>query len=262
MAIYRNVHVSYWTDGKVVDDFSPEDRYFFVYLLTNPHTNLCGCYEISMKQMSDELGYNKETIEKLIDRFHSVHEVLAYSKKTKEMLLYNWWKYNWTKSPKLQAALLKEIPKVKTPKFRDYLNRILNEDTVSIPYEYGMDTPDTVTDTDSITVTGTEENEDGCQEERHKHGTNGWVLLTHEEYDRLVQDLGKEEAERCIAYVDESAQITSNKNKWKDWNLVVRKCHREKWGLPREPVKKERGTNGVAERGTEKDMSGAFGTWL
>ena len=97
---------------------------------------------------------------------------------------------------------------------------------------------------------------------KHKYGEHNNVLLTSDEYDRLVQDLGKEEAERCIAYVDESAQITSNKNKWKDWNLVVRKCHREKWGLPREPVKKERGTNGVAERGTEKDMSGAFGTWL
>lgn len=121
MAIFRNVHVTFWTDPKVVDDFTPEDKYFYVYLLTNPHTNLCGCYEVSMKQMSDELGYNKETIEKLIDRFRKVHRVLDYDKNTKEMLLYNWSKYNWTKSPKLQAALVKEIPKVKSPAFNEYL---------------------------------------------------------------------------------------------------------------------------------------------
>ena len=24
---------------------------------------------------------------------------------------------------------------------------------------------------------------------------------------------------------------TGNKNKWRDWNLVIRKCSRERWGL-------------------------------
>lgn len=140
MAIFRNVHISFWTDPKVVDDFTPEDKYFFVYLLTNPHTNLCGCYEISIKQMSDELGYNKETVEKLLDRFHAVHQRLAYCKQTKELLLYNWPKYNWTKSPKFQAALIQAIPKVKNPEFRTYLEGLLNGDTVSIPFEYSIDT--------------------------------------------------------------------------------------------------------------------------
>ena len=46
MAIYRNVSMSFWTDSKVADDFTAEDRYFYLYLFTNPHTNLCGCYEI------------------------------------------------------------------------------------------------------------------------------------------------------------------------------------------------------------------------
>lgn len=67
--------------------------------------------------------------------------------------------------------------------------------------------------------------------ERHKHGANGWVLLTDEQYNRLLKDFGPDELERCITYVDESAQITKNKNGWKDWNLVIRKCHREKWGV-------------------------------
>lgn len=65
---------------------------------------------------------------------------------------------------------------------------------------------------------------------RHRHGANGWVLLTDEQYKKLLHDLGPAELERCITYVDESAQITKNKNGWKDWNLVVRRCHREQWG--------------------------------
>lgn len=65
---------------------------------------------------------------------------------------------------------------------------------------------------------------------RHKHGEYGWVLLSEEEYQRLEEDLGPEELDRCIRYVDESAQSNGNKNKWKDWNLVLRKCSRERWG--------------------------------
>lgn len=68
---------------------------------------------------------------------------------------------------------------------------------------------------------------------RHKCGAYGWVQLSNEERDRLKQDLGVEELMRCITYVDEAAQATGNKNKWKDWNLVIRKCSREGWGLGR-----------------------------
>ena len=64
----------------------------------------------------------------------------------------------------------------------------------------------------------------------HACGEYGWVKLTDEQYTKLEQDLGEEELLRCIRYVDESAQQTGNKNKWKDWNLVIRKCSRDGWG--------------------------------
>lgn len=68
---------------------------------------------------------------------------------------------------------------------------------------------------------------------RHAHGQYSWVKLTDDEYARLLADIGETELARCIAYVDESAQATGNKNRWKDWNLTVRKCHRDGWGLDR-----------------------------
>ena len=67
--------------------------------------------------------------------------------------------------------------------------------------------------------------------ERHKYGDYGWVLLSQEQHARLLADLGPEELNRCIKYVDESAQSNGNKNKWRDWNLVVRRCAKQKWGL-------------------------------
>ncbi len=77
-----------------------------------------------------------------------------------------------------------------------------------------------------------EKEESPSEKERaHKHGEYGWIRLTETQYRRLVDDLGREELDRCIQYIDESAQRTGNKNKWKDWNLTIRKCAREGWGL-------------------------------
>lgn len=66
--------------------------------------------------------------------------------------------------------------------------------------------------------------------QRHKYGEYGWVLLTDAEYQRLLKDLGEAELQRCITYIDESAQSNGNKNRWKDWNLVIRKCSKNGWG--------------------------------
>lgn len=71
----------------------------------------------------------------------------------------------------------------------------------------------------------------------HAHGEYGWVKLTDEQYQRLLTDLGQEELDRCIRYVDESAQKNRNKNKWSDWNLVIRNCHRDGWGRSQSKTK-------------------------
>lgn len=156
MAIYRNIQMAFWTDSKVIDDFTPEDKFFYLYLLTNPHTNLCGAYEISVKQMSDETGYSRDTIEKLLKRFAEVHKVAYYSQDTKELLVINWHKYNWTNSEKFRKPLLKEINSVKNDNFKNYLLDLFNgTDTVSLPYPYGSDTTVTVSVTDTVTVSDT-----------------------------------------------------------------------------------------------------------
>ena len=36
MAIYRQVHTNFWTDAKVLDDMTPEDKYFLLILINKP----------------------------------------------------------------------------------------------------------------------------------------------------------------------------------------------------------------------------------
>lgn len=132
-AVYRYVHSSFWEDTKVLDDMTPEDRYFMLYLLTNPHTNQLGCYEIGIKQMVNETGYNSDTIDKLLNRFENILKIIKYSKENKELLIINWYKYNWTKSPKVQTFIMKQLEKIKTDEFLHFFN------TIAIPYIYGID---------------------------------------------------------------------------------------------------------------------------
>lgn len=151
MALYRTISMSFWTDSKVADDFTPEDRYFYLYLFTNPHTNLCGCYEISIKQAVTETGYSKDTIENLIERFEEYHNVIRYSPTTKEILLLNWHKYNWTKSEKFRKPLLAEIGRVKNKRFKEYLSKIVNSEDDGYRIDTTcIDTSVTVTVTDTV----------------------------------------------------------------------------------------------------------------
>ena len=130
----RYMQTDFWTDSKVHNESSPEDRYFMIYLLTNPKTNQLGCYELTIEQMAFDLGYKEPEVEKILNRLIKNLEFADYDFTTKEVLIKNWYKYNWTKSPKVQQYVLKELEKVKSEKFRKYL------DTVCIPYVYPIDT--------------------------------------------------------------------------------------------------------------------------
>ena len=62
-------------------------------------------------------------------------------------------------------------------------------------------------------------------------GEYKWIRLSQEQLDRLLADLGEAELKRCIQVVDEAVQKNGNKYGYRDWNLVLRKAHREGWGL-------------------------------
>ena len=200
MAIYRTIYMNFWKDTKIVDDFTPEDKYFMLYCLTNDYTNLCGCFEISIKQMSTDIGYNVEIIEKLLDRFEKVHKIILYNKENKELLIKNWYKYNWTKSEKLDKPLLKEIENVKTIEFKAFLIDLYNKrDTVSIPYMYPIYT--TVTDTVTDTITD-KKKKTPCLEE----------IKNYIKEKELNVD-----AEQFYNYFTEGNWIDSKGNKVKNW---------------------------------------------
>jgi hypothetical protein len=111
MAVYRQIQTTFWQDDFVLQ-LTPEEKYFFLFLLTNSKTKQCGIYQLPAQVIMFETGYNQETVEKLLTRFVDYGKII-YSSRTKEIGIVNWPKYNPMESPKIKACVVKELKEVK-----------------------------------------------------------------------------------------------------------------------------------------------------
>jgi len=75
MAKNRYVDTKFWIDTYVVN-LDPIEKLMFLYALTNPHTNISGIYEISIKQIAFDTGIDKEMVDKIFTRFEKDHKML------------------------------------------------------------------------------------------------------------------------------------------------------------------------------------------
>lgn len=122
MAVYRQVQTNYWHDSFVME-LTPEERYFYIYLLTNSETTQSGIFEIHNRMMEMDLGYNRETIEKLIARFEEYGKIM-YCGETREIMIINWMKYNFINSRNTILCINKELKEVKNEEFLKTLYKI------------------------------------------------------------------------------------------------------------------------------------------
>ncbi|MFF5993435.1 DnaD domain protein [Lysinibacillus sp. KU-BSD001] len=184
MAKYRQVHTTFWDDGFVID-LTPEEKYFYLYLMTNNNTTQCGIYELPYRVIEMQTGYNRDTVIKLLARFQDYGKIL-YNEGTKEIMLLNWARYNFINSPKVKKCVEKELALVKHLPFVYAYHTALERsgyslDTVSkpkedksspkepepsneagsIPYQYPMDSP-------CIDLGEEEEKEEEKEEEREE----------------------------------------------------------------------------------------------
>lgn len=132
MAKYRQVHVEFWQDGFVLE-LTPEEKYFYIYLMTNSKTTQCGIYELPKRIIETETGYNRETVDKLLSRFTEYGKIL-YDDTTREIMIVNWIKFNWINSVKVMALIKKELQSIKNT---HYINVFRD---MCIQYGYRIDT--------------------------------------------------------------------------------------------------------------------------
>jgi len=120
MAIYRPIHITFWQD-KFTLKLTPEQKYFYLYLMTNSKTKQSGVYELPMSVMILETGYNSETIIKLLKFFIESKKIL-YDFDLEEILICNWIKYNPVNSRNVSSCIIKELTEIKNT---DYVTKFI-----------------------------------------------------------------------------------------------------------------------------------------
>lgn len=125
MAVYHVVYEKFWTDADV-SECTAHEKYFLLSSLVFPQVKMCGCYEITIKQISDYMGLSTTEIESIISGFEKRGKFLVYDRDTKELFMKNWFKYNWTDSPSVDKRLREEISEIKNDQFRKILTERYN----------------------------------------------------------------------------------------------------------------------------------------
>lgn len=116
MAIYRQLHTTFWKDD-FIGECSQIEKLFYLYLISNDKTTQSGAYEFSYRYAQFELGISRQEVDQLIDFFVSNGKI-RFNKENNEVLLVNWLKYNSAKSPKVAPVIDKEMASLKTVEFK------------------------------------------------------------------------------------------------------------------------------------------------
>lgn len=150
----RLIDTELWNNEQIVEEFTCDDKYFWLYLLTSPHGSICGVMRYSPAIIGRDMGLHKDTIENLVYRFENNYKLIVVDKETKELLILNWYKWNWSTSGKLLQSVINSKETIKSVFIQELVQERIDFvtgkiDRVSIPYAYPT-ISNTITNTNSI----------------------------------------------------------------------------------------------------------------
>ena len=197
MAIFRHIQTAFWKDPKIIEDMTPEDRLFFLYILTNPSTTQIGVYNITKKQMAFELGYSIEVINSLVNRFENQHNVIRYNEETREICIINWGKYNLNKGGKpIIDCVKKEVSQVKDKSLLKIIADKIEKHEIKDIFIQAYDNNDT------STISTQKEKEKEKQKENKKEKETG-----EKEYEDSSQKPTIEQLEKARQLMQSRKQV-------------------------------------------------------
>lgn len=104
MAKQRYVNTYFWDDDYVAD-LEPLEKLLFLYLLTNPLTDIAGAYKIALKRMAFDTGIERPEIERILEKFEKDNKVIY---KDGWILVCNFVKHQ-NKNPKVIAGIKRSL---------------------------------------------------------------------------------------------------------------------------------------------------------
>ena len=191
MSLFRKVHTEFWRDPRVLEELTPEDKLFFLYLLTNPNTTQIGIYKITKKQIAFELGYSIESVNTLVDRFENNYKFIKYNNETRELAIKMWGKYNLNRGGKpIIDCIEKELKEVKDISLVEYIAGSIEKDeikSVLLRYINKNNNLDNDTYHDTLQNIGQEEDKEKDKEIEKDKDKDDKLKINIGEYAKLYE---------------------------------------------------------------------------
>jgi len=77
VATQRYISTSFW-DDEWVQTLDPSEKLFYIYLLTNPLTNIAGVYKITDRRVGFDTGFSDEVISEMWMRFTRLNKAVRF----------------------------------------------------------------------------------------------------------------------------------------------------------------------------------------
>ena len=108
MSKQRLIDTRFWDDSYVLT-LDPSEKLLFLYLLTNPLTAICGVYEVALRRIAFDTGFDADTVTRILGRLERDGRCVY---RDGWIALHNWLKYQ-TASPRVRQGIeaqLKGVP--------------------------------------------------------------------------------------------------------------------------------------------------------
>ena len=138
MSTQRYISTSFWDDDWI-QSLDPSEKLLYLYLMTNPLTNIAGVYKIANRRISFDTGFNTDTVKMILDKFEKAGKVYRMDE---YVVIPSWPKHQkWEKAPKIKQGIIISLMEIG----EEYLKRLVAMnyrfdlrivlDKLSIPYD-------------------------------------------------------------------------------------------------------------------------------
>jgi len=154
MATQRYISTSFW-DDKWIMELDPSEKLLYLYLLTNPLTNIAGIYKITVKRISFDTGFTPDTIGHIFQKFQKANKAHLVGE---FIILPSWPKHqHWQDRSKIKTGILIQLSKLP----QEIINKAIEfqyafEIPSDIPHTYPSNYSDSDSDSDSDIDTDTD----------------------------------------------------------------------------------------------------------
>lgn len=105
MAKQRYINTKFWEDA-YVSNLDPSEKLIFLYLLTNSATSICGIYEIPVKRIASDTGYDRDMVLKILARFEKDQKIIY---RDGWVVIANFLKHQNVNSPQVKKGIETEL---------------------------------------------------------------------------------------------------------------------------------------------------------